>query len=542
MSELFQAAVNAAEMAAVGEGGPAGERIAQLLASPADARSGNDEERAYLAVLLDFIGLREESARILQTPLGAGQADTSATLRNMEGMLATAHGDYDRAQQILRAALQAAAGSPALRVKIEANLAAASWGAGALEVAETWIDSASAQHEGRTPASDVLIASVRAQVAAARGDLESLRSASTELGTASRERIGELGADHPQTLAIVANLARTQVLVALAEGSRVRLERAAGVLEVAAIRLAAELGADHPLSLAARNSLPASESGQEVKADPGSEAADQAGSQAATPGAGVTSPLGRPPRLLILPTESPRRVPRRDDFAVPPEPRSTVRAPSGPSRNRRTGPSTVFFFSYAQTGHESDGTAERFYSELRAYIETLVNVPVGTALGFFDQVGIEPATRWDTEWAEALGACQVLVPLVSAPYLGREWCGKEWHAFTQRKAVALAGAGSSLAPTPIVPVLWAPVPFALPAALGKQQFFTPTNTEQQPELVRAYEEDGMFHLLNKADRGVSDMIIWQLAKRIQTIYYSQRLQPRNFQPADLENVFKSGTP
>ncbi len=110
MSELFQAAVNAAEMAAVGEGGPAGERIAQLLASPADARSGNDEERAYLAVLLDFIGLREESARILQTPLGAGQADTSATLRNMEGMLAAAHGDYGRAQQILRAALQAAAG------------------------------------------------------------------------------------------------------------------------------------------------------------------------------------------------------------------------------------------------------------------------------------------------------------------------------------------------------------------------------------------------------------------------------------------------
>ena len=540
MSELFQAAVNAAEMAAVGEGGPAGERIAQLLASPADARSGNDEERAYLAVLLDFIGLREESARILQTPLGAGQADTSATLRNMEGMLAAAHGDYGRAQQILRAALQAAAGSPALRVKIEANLAAASWGAGALEVAETWIDSASAQHEGRTPASDVLIASVRAQIAAARGDLESLRSASTALGAASRERIGELGADHPQTLAIVANLARTQVLVALAEGSRIRLERAAGVLEVAALRLAAELGADHPLSLAARNSLPASESGQELKADPGSDATDSAGSQAATPGAGVTSPSARPPRLLILPTARPQRVPRRD--AAPPEPRSTVRASSGPSRRLQTGPNTVFFLSYAQTAHESDGTAERFYSELRAYIQTLVNVPVGTALGFFDQVGTEPATRWDAEWAEALGACQVLVPLVSAPYLGREWCGKEWHAFTQRKAEAVAGAGSSPTPTPIVPVLWAPVPFALPAALGKQQFFTPTNTKQQPELVHAYEEDGMFHLLDKGDKGVSSMIIWQLARRIQTIYYSQRLQPRKFQPADLEDVFQSGTP
>ena len=35
-------------------------------------------------------------------------------------------------------------------------------------------------------------------------------------------------------------------------------------------------------------------------------------------------------------------------------------------------------------------------------------------------------------------------------------------------------------------------------------------------------------------------IVWQLAKYIQHIYYSQWLKPRNFEPYDLRNVFESG--
>ena len=101
---------------------------------------------------------------------------------------------------------------------------------------------------------------------------------------------------------------------------------------------------------------------------------------------------------------------------------------------------TPFFISYAHTGPESDEMAKRFYHVLRGHIQTLVHVPVGTALGFFDQDGIDPAVLWDEELAEALGTCQVMVALLSPPYLNREWCGKEWHAFTLREPEPLPGA------------------------------------------------------------------------------------------------------
>jgi uncharacterized membrane protein len=267
MSESFRETVSAAERAVTGEDISVAAHVNRLISNPADVQSGTDEERAYLAVLLDFIGLREESARILEGFPAPEQVSASAVLRNVEGMLAAAHGDYGRARRILGEALQAAGDSPVLRVKIQANLAAVSWGAGAPEVAEAWADAASAQQEGRTPASDVLIASVRAWIASVRGDLQGLQSASASLGVASRARIEELGANHPQALATVSNMAHIQVLLARAEDSQVRLERAIDVLEVTAFRVAAELGADHPLAIAVEASLYASEFGQPYAGD-----------------------------------------------------------------------------------------------------------------------------------------------------------------------------------------------------------------------------------------------------------------------------------
>jgi exopolysaccharide biosynthesis polyprenyl glycosylphosphotransferase len=272
MSELFLDTVSAAEMAVINEDIRVRGYVERLLGDPDEVQSGNDEERAYLAILLDSIGLRDESSRILQDATGPGQVNGSAALRNTEGMLAAARGDYERAQRALRDALQAAGSSPVLRVKIEANLAAVSWEAGARDVAETWADAASAQQEGRTPASDVLIASIRAAIASAKGDLRSLRAASASLRDASAARVAELGPSHPQALATVANMARIEITLAHAEGSQTRLERATEVLEIAAFRLAAELGAAHPLSALARDSLSAAGSEHADLADPAMQA------------------------------------------------------------------------------------------------------------------------------------------------------------------------------------------------------------------------------------------------------------------------------
>ena len=94
---------------------------------------------------------------------------------------------------------------------------------------------------------------------------------------------------------------------------------------------------------------------------------------------------------------------------------------------------------------------------------------------------------------------------------------------------------------PILPVRWAPIPASvkLPREVGKPQFFTPTNTSKQPGLVKSYEEDGVYHLLED-DENAARTIVWQLAKRIQDIYYSQRLLPRVFKQGDLRDVFESG--
>ena len=119
---------------------------------------------------------------------------------------------------------------------------------------------------------------------------------------------------------------------------------------------------------------------------------------------------------------------------------------------------TPFFISYAHTGPESDERAKLFYHRLCGHIQTLVDVPVGTALGFFDQDGIDPAVLWDRELAEALGTCQVMVALLNPPYLKRVWCAKEWHAFTMRKSEPLPGTTRSPNLGPILPVRWAPIP------------------------------------------------------------------------------------
>lgn len=209
------------------------------------ARPG-EEERARLAVLLDFLGLRAEAERILRTA-GQGQA---AGLRNIEGILVARHGDYGRAVELFAEALPAAPQGSSLRTKILANLAAACLQAGETAQAAEWLTQASqARLVAGDPATDVLLASVQAGVAAIEGDLADLRTSVSTLGEASRSRIAELGPHHPQALMTVANMAAAEFELACAEGSLERQERAIRVLEIATRRLGAELGADHPQAL-----------------------------------------------------------------------------------------------------------------------------------------------------------------------------------------------------------------------------------------------------------------------------------------------------
>jgi exopolysaccharide biosynthesis polyprenyl glycosylphosphotransferase len=259
MNELFRKTVNTAERAIVGEDITVQDYLELLLNDPKELQSGDDEDRAYLAVLLDSMGLRDESIQVLQDAPDSGQNRTNAALRNVEGMLAAAHGEYERARNMLRRALAGARDHPSLRIKILANLAAVSLRAESIKEAEAWADAADSGGEPTDPGVAVLIASVRASIASRREDLSNLRIAAASLGKASKSRLAELGSQHPRAFATVANMASTEIMVAQAEKSLVHLERAISVLEVAAFRLAAEFGADHPQTLAAMANLASAE-------------------------------------------------------------------------------------------------------------------------------------------------------------------------------------------------------------------------------------------------------------------------------------------
>ncbi len=255
MSELLRNTILAAERALAGDDDLGmHDSLASLLRDPGELESGSDEERMYLAGILEALNLPNMATLILGADGRPGQDNANAAFRNLEGMLAALHGDNDKARRMLRDALSAA-GSPAMKAKILANLAAVSFKSGAVEEAEAWAD-AYTYGPARTAAADVLVASTHIDIAVARGgDLPALRAAVNALADACAARMAKLDTADPQALSLIAGLARGRILVATAENSVEDLDRATEALEVAAFRLAAEAGADDPRALAARSML-----------------------------------------------------------------------------------------------------------------------------------------------------------------------------------------------------------------------------------------------------------------------------------------------
>ncbi len=168
-------------------------------------------------------------------------------------------------------------------------------------------------------------------------------------------------------------------------------------------------------------------------------------------------------------------------------------------------------------------------------------------MGFFDAEGLRTGVRWRDELTDALGQCQVLVALLSVPYLDSEWCGKEWHAFTLREREPLPGVTGFRNQGPIIPIRWAPIPFDLPPVVKDEaQFFKPQSSKDQQsvrvqqDLAERYEEEGIFGLLRKGQIDAFRSVVWDLAKSIQQIYYNQLLKPREINPGQLRNVFEGG--
>lgn len=146
-------------------------------------------------------------------------------------------------------------------------------------------------------------------------------------------------------------------------------------------------------------------------------------------------------------------------------------------------------------------------------------------------------THWLDELLHAAGTCQVLIALVSAPYLSSEWCGREWCAFSRRTPRSVDGTAAALRQGHIIPVLWAPVHFELPPPVGAETIFSPAPTPK-PGLPAEYKANGVYGLLRMEQKDSYRIVVWQLARLIAKVYYSQVLESLEFKLEDLKNAFQ----
>jgi hypothetical protein len=206
-----------------------------------------------------------------------------------------------------------------------------------------------------------------------------------------------------------------------------------------------------------------------------------------------------------------------------------------------------FFLSYARAESRSssprkaqfsDQMAERLYFDLAQNVDQLIGRRTGEDPGFMD-TRIPGGMQWADELLHAAGTCQMLIALISAPYLNSEWCGLEWCAFSRRSAGKLSGVEQFKRQGWIIPVHWAPVSFPLPSRVRADMFFSP-ESKPDPDLPAQYRADGVFGLLRTGQESAYQTIAWHLAKRISNIYHSQHLKRRRFNVEDLRNCFQEG--
>ncbi|MFE9022366.1 TIR-like protein FxsC [Streptomyces sp. NPDC007808] len=202
-------------------------------------------------------------------------------------------------------------------------------------------------------------------------------------------------------------------------------------------------------------------------------------------------------------------------------------APQGAAQVRdRASPSRpLFFLSYAREPATTGGRRNReyrFFTDLTKHLASLTDIPK-EELGFFDVV-LPVGADWQAELKQALATAQVFVPLYSPRYFTREWCGKEWDAFSRREQREGRVPGSEN--SAVVPVLWTPTaPRPVPApAFG----LSPSGGR----------EGGMLELMESERRDVYEREVNRIARTILETARKTRLSPCD--PSlfeDLRNVF-----
>jgi hypothetical protein len=130
----------------------------------------------------------------------------------------------------------------------------------------------------------------------------------------------------------------------------------------------------------------------------------------------------------------------------------------------------IVFFSYAR--ENLDPYLDDFFKDLAGEIAPHTPWPAeDERVAFTDRNNIRLMENWAPRIDEALQTTSVLVCITSVAYFLKEFCGKEYYVFDQRRRQGLA-AGTPPPPV-ILPVIWAPVLDGLPEFMTEPQYVPP---------------------------------------------------------------------
>ncbi|WP_203909861.1 TIR-like protein FxsC [Rhizocola hellebori] len=191
----------------------------------------------------------------------------------------------------------------------------------------------------------------------------------------------------------------------------------------------------------------------------------------------------------------------------------------------------VFFVSYARSKpanspvlppHETNAHVQRLFRDLTQHVNQLVPLSAGCDPGFMDMT-MTGGALWERELRTNAGSCQVLICLLSPPYLRSEWCAMEWDIFSAREVVRRSD-GKPASETMIVPVLWVPILEELPKMIDEVTLFSPRDLHDS-NISPMYEREGLYGILN-TDPGAYPALVWKLAKHIQVLQAKYEVLPK----------------
>jgi hypothetical protein len=163
----------------------------------------------------------------------------------------------------------------------------------------------------------------------------------------------------------------------------------------------------------------------------------------------------------------------------------------------------IAFFSYAR--ENLDRYLEDFFEDLCLEIAPQTEWAADDErISFQDKKNLRVMANWESDIEGALQTSSVLICVTSLAYFKKDFCGKEYYVFDQRRRQGLPPRADL--PPLILPVIWAPVVGGIPDFMNEPQ--------QVPQGVAdLYREKGL-RFLRKFERDSYDRCVTAFATAI----------------------------